>query len=568
MPDFDLVIRAGTIVDGSGGPSRQADVGIVGDRIVAVGTRLAAGREEIDARGLLVTPGFVDVHTHFDGQATWDARLWPASQHGVTTAVMGNCGVGFAPCRPTDRETLIELMEGVEDIPGSALAEGLAWDWESFPQYLDALARRPRDIDIAALLPHGPLRVYAMGERAVRREAASAEELAAMQRLVREGLAAGAVGLSTSRTMAHRTKRVEHTPTFEAAREELVGLGRALAGHPSAVFQMISDFDEPEAEFDILRRVCRETGCAGTLTVVQYDHKPRFHEQLLDMIARANADGERITGQVIGRPVGVLLGFDTSLNPFSCRPAYVPLADLPIAERIARLRRPEVREAILSQADHEPHVFMQYYGQAFGRMFPLDGDQPDYLPPPSASVAARAERAGRAPAEWLYDYLLEGDGTALVYLPMANYSDSDGSAIETLLSHPHTVPALGDGGAHVGTICDASATTFLLTEWVRRRRVFTLEQAVHMLTQRPAALYGLHDRGRIAPGLKADINLIDFDALALGRPTMVRDLPAGGRRFLQAARGYRATLVSGHLTYRDGVAGAALPGRLVRGVAG
>lgn len=565
MPQFDLVIRAGTVIDGSGGPSHEADVGIIGQQIVAVGAKLAGGRDEIDARGLLVTPGFVDVHTHFDGQATWDSRLWPTSQQGVTTAVMGNCGVGFAPCRPQDRATLIELMEGVEDIPGSALAEGLSWDWESFPQYLDALARRPRDIDIAALLPHGPLRVHAMGERAVRREAANADELARMRHLVRESLAAGAVGLSTSRTMAHRSKNGDYTPTFEAAREELVGLGQALAGHPGAVFQMISDFDEPEAEFDILRRVCRGTGCAGTLTVVQYDHKPQFHETLLEMIAQANAVGERITGQVIGRPVGVLLGFDTSLNPFSCRPAYARLAGLPIAERTARLRHSEVRAAILGQADHEPHVFMQYYGQAFDRMFPLGEGEPDYLPPASASVAACARREGRAPSEWLYDFLLGGEGSALVYLPMANFSDNDGSAIQALLSHPNTVPALGDGGAHVGTICDGSATTFLLTEWVRKRGFFSVEQAVHMLTQRPAALYGFHDRGRIAPGLKADLNLIDFDALAIGRPTIVRDLPAGGRRFLQSARGYRATLVSGQLTYRDGVPSDALPGRLVRG---
>ncbi len=302
--------------------------------------------------------------------------------------------------------------------------------------------------------------------------------------------------------------------------------------------------------------------------MLQYDHKPQFHATLLEMIAQANAAGERITGQVIGRPVGVLLGFDTSLNPFSCRPAYAARAGLPLAERMAQLRRPEVRARILDQADHAPHVFMQHYGQAFARMFPLDAGTPDYLPQASASVQARAQREGREPAEWLYDFLL-GDAddadAALVYLPMANFSDNDSRAIQALLSHPNTLPALGDGGAHVGTICDGSATTFLLTEWVRKRGVFSLEQAVQMLTQRPAALYGFHDRGRIAPGLKADLNLIDFDALAIGRPTMVRDLPAGGRRFLQGASGYRATLVSGQVTYRDGVPSQALPGRLVRG---
>jgi N-acyl-D-aspartate/D-glutamate deacylase len=566
MTDFDLVIRGGSVADGSGGPLRDADVGIIGQRIAAVAPGLGAGRQEIDARGLLVTPGFVDVHTHFDGQATWDARLWPTSQQGVTTAVMGNCGVGFAPCRPQDRDTLIELMEGVEDIPGSALNEGLPWDWETFPQYLDALSKRPHDIDLAALLPHGALRVYAMGQRAVRREAANPAELALMQQIVRDSLAAGAVGLSTSRTMAHRSKSGAYTPMFEASRDELVGLGQALAGHPDAVFQMISDFDDAEAEFEILRRVCRDTGCAGTLTVVQYDHKPQFHEQLLEMISQANAAGERITGQVIGRPVGVLLGFDTSLNPFSCRPAYLPLAELPLAERMAQLSRPELRATILAQADHEPHVFMQYYGRAFDRMFPLGDGQPDYLPSAADSVAARAQRAGQEPAAWLYDFLLgNGSGSALIYLPMANYSGNDGRVIQALLSHPNTVPALGDGGAHVGTICDGSATTFLLTEWVRKRRVFSIEQAVHMLTRRPAGLYGFKDRGLLAPGLLADLNLIDFDALAIEAPHMVRDLPAGGRRFLQTTRGYRATIKSGQVTYRDGQATEALPGRLVRG---
>ena len=564
---FDLVIRHGTVVDGTGAAPLQADVGIKDGRIQAIGPDLPAGLDEIDATGLLVTPGFVDVHTHYDGQASWDTRMWPSSLQGVTTAVMGNCGVGFAPCRAPDRETLIELMEGVEDIPGAALAEGLAWGWESFPEYLDFLSSRQRDIDIAALLPHGALRVFAMGERAVRREAATPADLALMTALVAQALDAGAAGLSTSRTAAHRTIKGELTPMFDAEAAELIALGAALAGRPDAVFQMISDFGDIDSEFEILARICRDTGCTGTLTVAQVHHKPQQHLQLLDKIAQANAQGLRITGQVIARPVGVLLGFDTTLNPFSCRPSYSALATWPLAERVAQLRLPAVRQAILTEADHQPHVFMRYYGTRFDGMFPLcepGAAEPNYLPQPTSSIAAQAARDGIDPAPWLYDHLLGQDGSALVYLPLANYREGNALAIEALLSHPNTVPALGDGGAHVGTICDASAHTFLLTEWVRERGRFSIEQAVQMLTQRPAQLYGLHDRGVLAVGARADINLIDLAALAIEPPHLVRDLPAGGRRLLQGACGYRATLVAGQVTYRDGVATAALPGQVIR----
>ncbi len=567
MSAFDTLITGGTVIDGTGAPPREADIAIVDGRIAAIAPGLArAGhhsREQIDARSLLVTPGFIDVHTHYDGQATWDSRLWPSSQHGVTTAVMGNCGVGFAPCKPEDRDTLVSLMEGVEDIPGAALAEGLPWNWESFAQYLDAVAARARDIDIAALLPHGPVRVHAMGERAVRREAANAADLRAMQAQVRSALAAGAMGLSTSRTLAHRTADGHLTPTFDAASSELTTLGEALAGQRSAVFQMISDWADPQAEFDMLRRICRSSGCAGTLTLVQVDHKPQLHEQLMEFIAEAQAAGERIIGQVIARPVGVLMGMDTSLNPFSCRPAYRALNHLPLDQRVAQLARPEVREAILAQEDNNPHLFMKHYGRRFERMFALN-EQPDYLPGPEDSAAAQAQRAGVEPARWLYQYLLGDGGRALAYVPLANYRDGTPQAIASMLSYAHSVPALGDGGAHVGTICDASAGTFILTEWVRARGQFSLAQGIQMLTQRPAALYGMHDRGQLTLGLRADINLIDIDALAIERPRIVHDLPAGGRRFVQGARGYRATLVNGQITYRDGAATAALPGRLLR----
>lgn len=564
MQQFDLLIRNGRIVDGTGAPIYRADLGVRNGHIAAIGQQLGDAVQQIDADGLLVTPGFVDVHTHFDGQATWDERLWPSSQQGVTTAVMGNCGVGFAPCRPEDRDQLIALMVGVEDIPDTALHEGLRWNWESFPEYLQALAARCYDIDIAALLPHAPLRVHAMGERAIRREPASAEDIKAMQQLVRQGLAAGAVGLSTSRTMAHRSKSGDFTPMYQAASEELLALGLALKDYPNSVFQMISDFEHVGDEFSILTRVAQRTGRAATLTVLQYPHRPQLHRELLQQIEKANADGLRIMGQVLNRPVGVLMGFECSLNPFSCRPSYAALAPLEPAERLRALALPATRSAILGEKDRNPHLFMEYFGQNFAGMYPWRGEEPNYLPQAGDSVQALADAAGVPPLEWMYDFMLGREGQALVYLPMANYLDHDCSAVHELLGHPHTVPALGDGGAHVGTICDGSATTFLLTEWVRERGLFSIEQAIHLLTQRPASLYGFADRGVLQPGKLADLNLIDLQALRIEPPHIARDLPAGGKRFLQGAQGYRYTIKSGQITYRDGSATEALPGRLLK----
>ena len=564
MQQFDLLIRNGRIVDGTGAPIYRADLGVRNGHIAAIGRQLGDAVQQIDADGLLVTPGFVDVHTHFDGQATWDERLWPSSQQGVTTAVMGNCGVGFAPCRPEDRDQLIALMVGVEDIPDTALHEGLRWNWESFPEYLQALAARRYDIDIAALLPHAPLRVHAMGERAIRREPASAEDIKAMQQLVRQGLAAGAVGLSTSRTMAHRSKSGDFTPMYQAASEELLALGLALKDYPNSVFQMISDFEHVGDEFSILTRVAQRTGRAATLTVLQYPHRPQLHRELLQQIEKANADGLRIMGQVLNRPVGVLMGFECSLNPFSCRPSYAALAPLEPAERLRAPALPATRSAILGEKDRNPHLFMEYFGQNFAGMYPWRGEEPNYLPQAGDSVQALADAAGVPPLEWMYDFMLGREGQALVYLPMANYLDHDCSAVHELLGHPHTVPALGDGGAHVGTICDGSATTFLLTEWVRERGLFSIEQAIHLLTQRPASLYGFADRGVLQPGKLADLNLIDLQALRIEPPHIARDLPAGGKRFLQGAQGYRYTIKSGQITYRDGSATEALPGRLLK----
>ncbi|MDB6060344.1 MAG: Amidohydrolase 3 [Verrucomicrobiaceae bacterium] len=561
MAEYDLIIRNGTVVDGSGVASRCADVAIRGDRIALIEPAITArGHEEIDATGHLVTPGFVDVHTHYDGQATWDYHLAPSSQLGATTVVIGNCGVGFAPCRPQDRDVLIGLMEGVEDIPGTALAEGLPWDWETFGDYLDALEGKPRDIDIAALYPHGPLRVYVMGERAVNREAATAADIAAMQRELKAGLDAGAVGFSTSRTMIHRTNTGAFTPTYQAANSELKQLGETLAAAPGKVFQMVSDFIDADYEFEIVRHVCARTGAKGTFSLLQSDSRPTMWSEQLARVDKAQAAGLDIRAQVLSRPLGVLMGLNASLTPFSARPTFRALEGLPLPERVAQLRKPAIKAAILNEQDHNPHVFLEGLGDKFASMFPLR-DPLEYMPPREQSVAALAEKAGLTPAEWLYDWLLTSDGNTLIYIPSINFTES----IPEMLLHPYTVSALGDGGAHVGSICDASAGIYLLTKWVRERNAISIEQGIHMLTRQPAELYSLLDRGLLAPGMKADLNIIDFDGLKIYSPRIVHDLPAGGRRFLQDVDGLAATIVSGEVIYRDGEPTNVLPGRLVRG---
>jgi N-acyl-D-aspartate/D-glutamate deacylase len=564
MAEYDLVVRGGVVADGTGGPLMDADIGIRNGRIAAVGAGLAPGAEEIDAKGLVVTPGFVDVHTHYDGQAVWDDRLQPSTQHGASTVVMGNCGVGFAPCRPADHDALIGLMEGVEDIPGAVMAEGLPWTWETFPQYLDAVAARARDADIAAFVPHGPVRVYVMGERAIAREAATDDDIAAMRAIVADGLKAGAAGFSTSRTLAHRTVAGELTPSYGAAHRELIGIGQALSASPGAAFQMITDWDNLDAEFAALTAIVRDNSARGTFTLLQNDLRPEMWRDVVAHLDAANAAGAQITAQAIARPIGVLMGLDASMHTFRYRPTYKTFAHLPLAEKVKRLRDPATKAAILAETDENPHVFMQYFGQRLDRFFEL-GAAPEYMPDPAQSIVARAQREGRDPLDLLYDILLKDDGHALIYLPLTNFTDPTGATILAMLKNPNAVPALGDGGAHVGTICDASVSTFLLTEWVRKRGAFTLAEAVHALTWRPAALFRMHDRGRIAPGMKADLNVIDFDALGIAPPRMAYDLPAGGKRLLQGARGYRTQIVSGAVTYRDGAATAAMPGKLVRG---
>jgi len=564
MADFDLVIRNGNVVDGTGGSLQSVDVGVRAGVIEAVGARLGRGTDEIDAKGLLVTPGFVDVHTHYDGQATWSDRLDPSSTHGVTTVLTGNCGVGFAPCRPGDRDALIRLMEGVEDIPGTALHEGLPWNWESFPDYLDALAARPRDIDMATMVPHGALRVFAMGQRGIDRDPATEDDCAVMAEAFAASMRAGALGLATSRTIAHRTVDGDLTPMYGAAAAELTALASGLREGAGGVFQMVSDFADEAAEFGLIEAMAQASGRPASFSLLQTDGAPFKYRSLLARTEAANLAGLTVRAQVLSRPIGVLMGLDASIHPFQYRATYRTLAHLPLAERVKAMRDPATKAAILAEPDDGAHPLLVYYGKSFGKLFAL-GDPPDYAPPPSASLAARAARDGRDPAELAYETLLESDGAALIYLPLYNFTSGDLSAVAEMMAHPLTIFGLADGGAHVGTICDASSTTYLLTRWVRETGEVGLPEAIAALSARPAHAVGLGDRGILKPGFKADINLIDLDALGIAPPQLVRDLPAGGKRFIQGARGYRANIVSGIVTYRDGISTGALPGQLVRG---
>jgi N-acyl-D-aspartate/D-glutamate deacylase len=561
MAEYDLIIRNGHVVDGSGGKSGILDVAVKDGLIQAVGENLPdTASNEIDAAGLIVTPGFVDVHTHYDGQATWDSHLNPSSNLGTTTVVMGNCGVGFAPCKPEDRDVLIQLMEGVEEIPETAMAEGLPWTWESFPEYLDTLDAKPRDIDVAALVPHGPVRVFVMGERAVNRETATDEDISKMQAVIEESVNAGGVGFSTSRTLVHRTSTGSPVPTYKAATHELKQLGMALSGEKGHVFQLISDWEDLDEEFSILRSTSESTGAKGTFTLLHLDNQPDLWRQQLDHIEHAQSEGLDIRGQVLSRPVGMLMGHPASMIPFSPRPTFRSLEDLPWNEKIAKLKTPEIKSQILGEDIDQPHIFVKLFSRRFDKMYPLE-EPIEYLPTPDTSVAARAQAEGVEPVEWLYDYFLGNNGNNLIYIPAANFSDH----IPELLTHPNTVSALGDGGAHVGSICDASANIYVITKWVKERKSFELEKAIHLLTRQPAELYSLKDRGLIAPGYKADINLIDYEALSLKTPHIVHDLPAGGKRLLQHANGIVSTMVSGTVIYQSGEATGALPGKLVRG---
>lgn len=570
MAEHDLVIRGGSVVDGTGADARTADVAVRDGVVTDVGVVRGSGKRELQAHGALVAPGFVDIHTHYDGQVAWDDRLHPSSWHGVTTVVFGNCGVGFAPVHDTDHERLVQLMEGVEDIPGTALHEGLPWGWNSFPEYLDAIDA-PKDVNFAAQVPHAALRLHVMGERGAQREDATPTDIAEMGRLAAEGIAAGALGFTTSRTTNHKTSTGEFTPTLTAALDEMVGISEAIGAGGTGVLQMVADFSDMDAEFAIARAMAKSSGRPLSFTLIESPRSYDYHRALLAHVEKARSDGLTITGQCAARPIGVLLGFEATLNPFMTNPVWSEVAGLEPMERAKALQEPDRKHRLLAVA--EGNGDQDKVGgrliEKYDIMYEL-GESPNYEPGPDATVAARAASRGIAPAEMALDILCGSGGTAMLWLPFTNYGKGNLDGTRELLVHPFTVPGLSDGGAHVGTICDGSFPTTLLQHWGRDRAYDRID--LSFLIQRQcrdtARTVGLLDRGVLAPGYRADINVIDFDAVANRQPELAYDLPAGGRRIVQRADGYLHTFVAGEETYRSGEPTEALPGRLIRGPQG
>ncbi|WP_430422864.1 N-acyl-D-amino-acid deacylase family protein [Phenylobacterium sp.] len=572
---WDLVIRGGTVIDGTGAQAFDADVAVKDGVIAAVGRIAGSGVEEIDARGQMVTPGFVDIHTHYDGQATWDGRMQPSSWHGVTTVVMGNCGVGFAPCRPEDHDRLIQLMEGVEDIPFPVLSEGLPWNWESYPEYLDALAARRFDVDIGSQLPHAALRVYVMGQRGVDREPATEADIHAMAAIAKRSMEAGALGFGTSRTLNHRSSDGSPIATLTAGEDELTGIALGMAaannGAGRGVLQVVSDFNDPAEEFAMLRRVVERSGRPLSFSLLQSPRDPTQWQDMLRYMSDAKAAGLQMRAQVATRPVGVLFGLELTANPFSTYPAYREIAKLPLSERVARLRDPDFRATLLAQEPDSGRAPGLSPARAWDRIYPMGLESPDYEITQDRSIAAIA--AGRAvdPRAVALDHMLDGgagDGRGILYLPLLNYADGNLDHVHTMLGHDCVVPGLSDGGAHVGMICDGSFPTTNIVHWTRDRTRgprLSLERMIKGQCRDTAETVGLFDRGLVQAGYRADLNVIDYDRLTLMAPQVAYDLPTGGRRLIQRAQGYTATIVAGQTTYRDGAPTDALPGRLLRG---
>jgi N-acyl-D-amino-acid deacylase len=565
---YDIIIRNGTIVDGLGGEPYVGDVAVRDGVIAAVGDVNGSGAQrEIDATGLLVTPGFVDLHTHYDGQSIWSERLTPSSAHGVTTVVMGNCGVGFAPCRKEDHEVLVDVMAGVEDIPGVVMTDGLPWTWETFPEYMDALDAGKRDIDVAAYLPHSPLRVYVMGQRGADREPATAEDLAKMRALAKEAVEAGALGFASSRLTIHKTESGSPIPSYEAAREEIEQIARGVVDAGGGLLQFVPDIPtggyQPvlQTVFD----VAEDVGLPLTFSLVVANAGAPTWPDAITMIEKANAAGGDITAQLLPRPIGLIIGLQLTANPFVLYPSYRELAHLPLAERVAEMRKPEVRARILADKPGHGHPIL-YAAQMWDWIFPL-GDNPDYEPNLADSIAARARARGVSAMEEAYDRMLDDDGRAMLLVATSSMENNSLDTVGELLHRDDVVLGLGDGGAHYGMICDASYSTYFLTHWARDRASgrFTVPEAVRELTSVPARVAGLADRGRIALGYKADLNVIDHAALRLHKPVITYDLPAGGRRLDQTADGYVATIVSGEVIAENGVPTDARPGKLIRG---
>ncbi len=565
---YDLIIRNGTIVDGLGGEPYSGDVAVRDGVIAAVGDiNGSTATREIDATGLLVTPGFVDLHTHYDGQSIWSDRLTPSSAHGVTTVVMGNCGVGFAPCRQEDHDVLVDVMAGVEDIPGVVMTDGLPWNWETFPEYMNALDAGRRDIDVAAYLPHSPLRVYVMGQRGADREPATPEDLAKMRALAKEAIETGALGFASSRFTIHKTESGSPIPSYGAAREEIEEIAKGVVDAGGGLLQFVPDIPAGgyQSVLQTVFDVAEDVGLPVTFTLVVGNAGDPTWPDAINMIEKSNAAGGDVTAQLLPRPIGLIMGLQLSANPFVLYPSYREIADLPLAERVAEMRKPEVRTRILADKPGVGHPIL-VVTQMWDWIFPL-GDEPDYEPDPSTSIAARARARGVHPMEEAYDRLLDDDGTAMLLVATSNLENNSLDTVGELLHRDDVVLGLGDGGAHYGMICDASYSTYFLAHWARDRKSgrFSVAEAVRRLTSVPARVAGLGDRGRIAVGYKADLNVIDHAALRIHKPVIIHDLPAGGRRLDQTADGYVATIVTGEVIAENGVPTDARPGKLVRG---
>ena len=565
--DFDLIIKNGTLVDGTGAKSKPGDIAIKNGIIAAIGNFTGKADEVIDATNLVVTPGFVDIHTHYDGQAIWDSQLKPSSIHGVTTVVMGNCGVGFAPCKPEDRVKLVELMEGVEDIPAPVMHEGLNWQWETFEEYIKALEKNKLDIDICALLPHAALRVYVMGERAIKHEVATKDDMRIMRKLAKEAVEAGAFGFSTSRTISHKSLKGEYTPTLRAHEDELTAIAMGLSDAGSGFIEIVSDWNEPdpETEFEVLKRIVKRSGRPLVFSCTQRHDRPHFWEDLMAMARQAQKEGLPIRPVVTPRPIGLLLGLNGSQNPFSGTDTYKSISDLPLDRRVIEMKKDEIKKKILSEDPIKGSTFPLINRIGYTKMYRF-GSPPNYNPKPEESIEEMAKEKAMTAAELAYEILIENDGNNFIYAPLVNYADHTFSVCKKMLDDKNAIMGLGDGGAHVGFILDAGYPTWLISYWSVKKKAFSMEETVRRLTSDTANAAGLNDRGLLKVGLKADINIIDWENVGSSDPFMTQDLPAGGKRLMQHTQGYVTTIVSGKVTYKNGKFTKERPGTVVKSV--
>ena len=563
--DYDLIIRNGTLVDGTGKESYVGDLAVKDGIIAAIGQFSGKADKEIDASNQVVSPGFVDIHTHYDGQAIWDSQLKPSSIHGVTTVVMGNCGVGFAPCKKEDRVKLVELMEGVEDIPAPVMHEGLDWQWETFKEYVEALEKNKLDIDVCALLPHAALRVYVMGQRAINHEIANDQDMATMRKLSKEAVEAGAFGFSTSRTISHKSLKGEFTPTLRAHEDELTAIAMGLSDAGAGFIEIVSDWNEPdpETEFEVLKRIIKKSGRPVVFSCTQRHDRPDFWEDLMAMARQAQKEGLPIRPVVTPRPIGLLLGLNGSQNPFSGTQTYKSISHLPLHERVKEMRKQNIKDKILSEDPIKGSTFPLINRIGYSKMYRF-GSPPNYNPAPEDSIEELGKNNNVTAAALAYEILLENDGNNFIYAPLVNYADHTFGVCQKMLEDKNAIMGLGDGGAHVGFILDAGYPTWLISYWSVKKKVFSMEETIRRLTSDTASAAGLKDRGCLKVGLKADLNILDWEKIGSSDPFMVQDLPAGGRRLMQHTYGYVATIVSGKITYQNGDATSERPGTLVR----